>query len=171
VVRIMLHADSTEKERHDSYDRKLAFLLSGQSTQLTGHMDGIREEVACISDENNEAALDLWEAPDQGVLEQKTRANADNEANHQTAEEDEQKDADTLEQTQDGQMTFGGALSVFLSSLEQDNSDGVVEDGLSKDDSVELRVNLISVEDGKDGDGIGSGESCADGDGLDKGDV
>jgi uncharacterized protein (UPF0218 family) len=93
----MLHADSTEKERHDSYSRKSALLLSQELAQLTGHVDGIREEVACIGDENNETALDLGEAPDQGILEQKTRANANNQANHQTAEEDQQEDTDTLE--------------------------------------------------------------------------
>jgi hypothetical protein len=68
-------------------------------------------------------------------------------------------------------MTLGGALSVLLSSLEQDNSNSVVEDRLSEDDGIELWVDFISVEDGKDGDRIGGGESCADRDGLDKGDV
>jgi hypothetical protein len=167
----MLHADSTEKERHDSYNRKLALPLSRELIQLTGHVDRIREEVACIGNENDKTTLDLGEAPDQGILEQKTRANANNQTNHQTAEEDQQENTDTLEQTQDGQMTLGGALSVFLSSLEQDNGDGVVEDGFSKDDGVELRVDFISVEDGKDGDGVGSGESCADRNCFDKGDV
>jgi hypothetical protein len=86
--------------------------------QLTRHMDSVRKEVARIGDQNDEAALDLGETPDQGILEQKTRADANNQANHQTAKEDQQENADTLEQTQDGQMTLSGTLSVLLSSLE-----------------------------------------------------
>jgi hypothetical protein len=123
--------------------------------QLTRHMDSVRKEVARIGDQNDEAALDLGETPDQGILEQKTRADANNQANHQTAKEDEQENTNTLKQTQDSEMTLGGALPVLLSSLEQDNGNGVVEDRLSEDDGIELWVDFVGVEDGKDGDGIG----------------
>jgi hypothetical protein len=49
-----------------------------------------------------------------------------------------------------------------LSSLEQDNSHSVVENRLSKDEGVELWLYLVSVENGKDGDGVGGGERRAD---------
>lgn len=96
--------------------------------QLTRHVDSVRKEVARICDENNETALNLGEAPDKSVLEQQTRADADDQPNHQTAKEDKQEDTDTLKETQDGQMTFGSTLPVLLSSLEENNSDSVVED-------------------------------------------
>ena len=139
--------------------------------QLTRHVDSVREEVARICNKYNETALDLGETSDKGILEQQTRANADDQANHQTAKEDKQEDTDTLKETQDGQMTLGSTLPVLLSSLEENNGNSVIEDRLSEDDGVELWVNFVGVEDGKDCDGIGSGERCADRDGLDKGDV
>lgn len=43
-------------------------------------------------------------------------------------------------------------------SLEHDDSYGIVEDTLAKDNRVELWIDVQGVEDGEDGDGVGSGE-------------
>lgn len=55
--------------------------------------------------------------------------------------------------------------------LEDDNGNGVIENGLAKDDGVELGVDLVRVENGENRDRVGGGQGCADGDGVDKGQV
>ena len=62
-------------------------------------------------------------------------------------------------------------IVVALRSLENDNGNGVVEDGFTKNNGVQLRVDLVRVENGENRYGIRGGESCADGDGVDKGQV
>lgn len=57
----------------------------------------------------------------------------------------------------------------MLDSLEHDDSDGIVEDALAKDDRVQLRVDVEGVEDGEDGDGVGCGEGGAEEEALDDG--
>jgi hypothetical protein len=47
-------------------------------------------------------------------------------------------------------------------SLEHDDSDGIVEDTLSKNDRVELWIHVQSIEDSEDGDGIGSRKGRAE---------
>jgi hypothetical protein len=48
-----------------------------------------------------------------------------------------------------------------LSGLEQDDSHGVVEDGLSEDECVEFWLYFVGVKDGKNGDWVGRGERRA----------
>jgi len=139
--------------------------------QRTGHVDGIGEEISGICDQDDEATLNLWEPPDKSVLEQQAGSYTNDQTNDQTAKEDEQEDTDTLEQTQYGQMTSGSAGFVFLGRLEEDNGNGVVQDGFAKDDGVKLGVYSVRVEYSEDGDGVGGGQSGADRHGLDKGDV
>lgn len=123
-------------------------------------MQALREEVRRISDQDNETALNLREAPDIRKLQQQSRSHTDDNANQQTAKEDDQEDADTLEETQDAVAT-SIALVVLLRRLEDDNGNGVVEDGFAKDDGVQLRVDFVGVENGENCDGIGSGQRCA----------
>ena len=139
--------------------------------QRTGHVDGIGEKISGICDQDDETALNLWEPPDKGILEQQAGSYTNDQTNDQTAKEDEQEDTDTLKQTQDGQMACGSAGFVFLGRLEEDNGNGIVQDGLSKDDGVKLGVYFVRVEYGEDGDGVRGGQSGADRHGLDKGNV
>ena len=53
--------------------------------------------------------------------------------------------------------------------LKDDNSHGIVEDRLAKNDGVQLRVDLVGREDGEYGDRIGGRERGADRDAVDKG--
>ena len=46
---------------------------------------------------------------------------------------------------------------VMQDALVDDDRDRVVQDRLAKDDAVELGVDLVSVEDGKDGHRVRSG--------------
>lgn len=39
-------------------------------------------------------------------------------------------------------------------ALKHDNGDSIIEYTLSKDDTVELRVYFVGIEDGENGDGI-----------------
>lgn len=41
-----------------------------------------------------------------------------------------------------------------LSRLEHDDGNSIIEDTLAEDDSVELRIDLVRVEDSKNGDRI-----------------
>jgi hypothetical protein len=54
-----------------------------------------------------------------------------------------------------------------LGRLEDDNGDGIVQDGFAKDDGVQLRVDFECVEDGEDGDGICGRQGGANRDSID----
>ena len=55
--------------------------------------------------------------------------------------------------------------------LEQDNGHGVVQNGFSKDQSIELWLHFVCVKDGKNGNWVGGGEGSADRHGLDEVDL
>jgi hypothetical protein len=42
--------------------------------------------------------------------------------------------------------------------LVHDDTDGIVQQALTKDDAVQLRIDLVLIEDGKNRDWIGGGE-------------
>lgn len=65
-------------------------------------------------------------------------------------------------------MPFCSAFSVLLRSLKQDNGNGVVKYGLSEDDSVQLGIDFVGVENGQDRHWIRGREGSADGHGFDK---
>lgn len=55
-----------------------------------------------------------------------------------------------------------------LDALVKDDGDSIVQEGLSKDDRVELGVDLIGVEDGKDRHGVGRREGGTEDKALEK---
>lgn len=57
---------------------------------------------------------------------------------------------------------------ISLGSLENDNSNSIVENGFSEDDRVELWVDFVRVEDCQDSDRICRRQCCADGHGFDE---
>ena len=134
-------------------------------------MDGVGEEVCSVRDEEDETALDFRIPPNMCEFQKQTRRKPDQQSDDKRAKEDQQENANRLEQTQHRQLPRRRARSVLLRRFEQYDSDGVVQDRLAEDDGVQLGVDFIGVEDGEDGDGIGSGECSADGDGFDEGDV
>ena len=58
---------------------------------LTGHSSSIREEVARIGNQYDQAALDLGKPTDQSILEQERCADADKDTKKQTTKEDEEE--------------------------------------------------------------------------------
>lgn len=128
----------------------------------------MREEVSGVGDQDNQTTLNLGNTAKVGKFEQQSSANANNEANKHAAEEDEQKDSRAFKEADDAEIS-SLALLVLLRSFENDDGDGVIEDRLSKDDGIQLGVNLVGVEDCENSDRVSSGESCADGDRVDKG--
>lgn len=55
-----------------------------------------------------------------------------------------------------------------MGRLEQDNGDGIVENGLAKDERVQLGLYLVRVEDGQNGDWVRGRQRGAHRHGLDK---
>ena len=96
--------------------------------------------------------------------------------------ERQQKDADPVEQRRDiyfravklRQRSAVRCEHVFndvkglLYLLIHDDTDRIVEQTLSKDDSVQLRVNLVLIEYRQDGDGICGGERRPENQALDE---
>jgi hypothetical protein len=67
-----------------------------KSRILTGHVNGIGEEISCIRDQDDDAALGLWKSSDMRKLQENGSRHANCEANHQTAKENEYEDSDAL---------------------------------------------------------------------------
>ena len=99
-------------------------------------MHSVRKEVAGVSDQKDQTALDFGEASNVGILQHESAADANNHPDKKTAEKYEQEDAYGLEQAEDVQVAFGSSFFIPLCSLEQDDSNGIVQDRLAKDDSV-----------------------------------
>ncbi len=119
-------------------------------------MQAIREEITSICDQHNQATLDLGESSDEGILQCQGRSNTNDKSNDQASKKDSQEDADTLKQANDAKCSSGTTFLVSLGCLEQHNSDSIVENGFSKDDSVQLRVDLIGIEDCQNSDRVRS---------------
>lgn len=128
------------------------------------------EKVGGVGNEDNQTALNLGEPAEVSELQQQRSSHAHQETNEHTAEEDEQKDAGTLEEADKAEIA-GFALVILLRRLEDDDGNGIVQDRLSKDDGIQLGVDLVGVEDGQDGDGIGGGQCCANGNGVNEANV
>ncbi|CAG1962256.1 unnamed protein product [Fusarium graminearum] len=121
----------------------------------------MRKEVSSIGNQNHQATLDLGGPAEVGELEQKRCGYTDKKAYEQTAEEDQQEDTCTFKETDDAEAS-SLALFVLLRSFENDNGNGIVQDGFSKDDGVQLGIDLVSVENSQNSNRVGSRESCAD---------
>lgn len=132
-------------------------------------MDGVGQKVRQVCCEDDQATLSLRNAPHVGELEHERDGNADHDTNEQTPEEDAKEDAKGFEETDDAE--FLGAVLVLLGSLEQDDGDGIVQNGLAKDEGVQLWFDLVGVEDGENGDWVGSREGSANRHGLDEVDL
>lgn len=113
------------------------------------------------------------------MLEHQTAAQSENHSQRHRDAEGEQEDADSVEEGENvnlfavelrkgsGKMRCRSASSPPFPadsehSLEHDDSDRIVQDALSKDDRVELRIDVQRVEDGEDGDRVCSGECRAE---------
>ena len=128
----------------------------------------IREEVASICDEYNKTAFDFGESPNKCVFESQGGADAHNDSNQKTAEKNCQKDANGFKQREYCQAARGARVAISLCRLEQNDGDGIVQNGLAKDDRIELGLDFVNVEDGKDSDWVRGRKSSTDGKGFDK---
>lgn len=128
------------------------------------------EEVCRVWDEEDKTAFDLGCTADVGELEEESCTDSNDNANQQTTKENQQEDTSGFKEAEDTSALVSGIV-VALRSLENDNGNGVVENGFTENNGVQLRVDLVGVENGENRYGIRGGESCADGDGVDKGQV
>jgi hypothetical protein len=131
----------------------------------------VGKEVASVSDQEDQATLNLWISPYVSEFEQQTGCNSNHDSDRQAAKEDQHEDANGLEQTQNGQFASIRAGLVLLRRLEQYNRNSIVQNRFSKDDGVKLRVNFVRIEDGQDCYRIGSAQGCANAHGFDETDV
>ena len=99
-------------------------------------MHSVGKEVAGVSDQKDQTALDFGEASNVSILQHESAADTNNHTDEKTAKEYEQEDAYGLEQAEDVQIAFGSSFFVPLCSLEQDDSNGIVQDRLAKDNGV-----------------------------------
>lgn len=128
----------------------------------------MRKEVRGVCNQHDQAALNLGEPPDVCELQQQRSSHTHDDTNHQATEKDEQEDTRGLDEA-DETVASGIGLLVLLGSLEDDNGDGIIENGFAEDDGIQFGINLVSVENGNDSDRIGRRECCANGDGVYKG--
>jgi hypothetical protein len=96
----------------------------------------IGEEVARVSDQENQTALDLGISPHVCEFQQQTGADSYHDTDQETAEEHQHKHADGLEETQDCQLSSLRTRLVFLRRLEKHDGDGVVQNRFAEDDGV-----------------------------------
>jgi len=143
--------------------------VRARMARLTTHMDSISKEVGSISDQDDQAALNLWLPSDVGELEQQARRQSDQKPDDERTEENEQEDSDRLEQTQNRQLAGRCTLAVFLRRLKQNDRNSVVQDGFAEDDGVQFGVDLVSVEDGQNCHRIRRREGRTNRHGLHKG--
>lgn len=127
---------------------------------LTRHMDAVCEEIARIGNEYNKTAFYFGEFPNMRKLQEQCSCDPNRKANHQTSEEDQQEEAERLKKADYAQIWALLPRStgrIFPRRLEEHNGNGIVQDRLAKDNGIELGVDPVGVEYGKNGDWIGSG--------------
>lgn len=132
----------------------------------TTHVNRVREEVRSVRDQEDQAALDLRVSPDMCELQQQTRCQSNDKTNRQAAKEYKQEEPDAFKQAQYSQLASLIRALIVLCRLKQHDSYCIVQDTLAKDDRVELRIDLVRVEDCEDRDGIGSRECRTNGQGV-----
>jgi hypothetical protein len=117
-------------------------------------VDGVRQEVSQVRGKDDKTTLRLWVSPNISELEHQRYGNANHDADEQTSKEDGKEDAKGFEEANDAKRL--STVLVFLGSLEQNDSNSVVEHRLAKDHGIQLRLYFVRVEDGKNGYWIGS---------------
>ena len=103
----------------------LVYVYAVDLDMLTRHVDCIRKEVTCVSDQEDDAALDLGIPSDVRELQQKARPQPDEKADDQAAEEDHQKYSNRLKEGQRGEFADVGIV-VFPRRFEKHNRNCVV---------------------------------------------
>lgn len=99
------------------------------------------------------------------MLQNQRCENTGKNANQQTHCKHEKENPDTLEETSNRWILV---VLELVRRLKHDDSNGVVQDTLSKDDSVELRIDFVCFEDGQDSNRVCSRKCRAEGKRLDK---
>lgn len=129
-------------------------------------MHSIRKEVRRISNQHYQTTLDLRKSSNERILQRQSRPYTHQHTDYQAAKEDEQEDPNSLEQRENVEISLRATNFVPLRCLKQDNSNGIIQDRLSEDYCVQLRLNFVDVEDGQDRDGICRRERSTDRDSL-----
>jgi hypothetical protein len=123
-------------------------------------VDGIGEEIACVCNQNYEATFRFWEPSKVGELEHERGDNSNDEANHQAPEEHNKESSNTFEQAK--HFDTIACLLVSLSRFEEYDRNGVVQDSLSENNGIKLRIDFVGVENGQNRDWVSCGKCSAD---------
>src|SRR5438034_11234538 len=115
-------------------------ILDNANQTHTRHMSAIREEIACICNQDDQTTLNLRISSDISILQAKRSPGPYDNTNEKASKEDQEKDANTLKDTKDSESASSPAFFISLSRLEEHNSNGIVEDRFAKDDRVELWI-------------------------------
>ena len=118
----------------------------------------VREEVTRISDEDDEARLNLRLPSHMRHLKHQTCRQPDHQPNHQTPKEHQQKHPNTLHQRKRSQLPRLRALAILLRRLKKHNRNRVIQDTLPEYNGIEFGIDFVSVEDCEDGYGVRGAE-------------
>lgn len=99
-------------------------------------MDSISEEITGVRDQKYQTTLEFRKPPNIGVLQRERRAYTHDDSNHKTSHEDHQENTDSLKQAENSKVASSSSSFVPLCGFKQHDSNGIVQDGLPKDDSV-----------------------------------
>jgi CRISPR/Cas system-associated protein Cas10 (large subunit of type III CRISPR-Cas system) len=127
--------------------------------RLTRHVDGVGKEVCEVCDQHDKTCLCFRITSHICKLERQRSHDAYHDTNKETPEEDAKENAKRLKQAHDAKVL--STIFVFLRRLEENNGDCIVEDGLAKDERVELWLDFVGIEDGENSDRVGGRERCA----------
>lgn len=137
---------------------------------LTAHREAVAEEVARVSDKNDETRLDFGVFIETRVLQHERARQSKDDSERHRSEEDEQEDPDTVEEGEDvdllamelrqgpdvrkhrrtsARVAVTGNAGVVQHSLKHYDGHCVIEDALAKDDAVQLWVDFKSVKNGE----------------------
>jgi hypothetical protein len=128
-------------------------------------LDAVGEQVRRICEQGDDARLQRWVLMEVGMLKQEGADQSDNHTNHERSKEDRQEGANTLDNVKNSDFLavklpecpiynqFSCQLAGIPGFLEllnlrkKYNRNRVIQDTLSKDNSIELRIHLHLMKD------------------------
>lgn len=121
---------------------------------LTTHLNAVTEEVASIRNKGYKTRLDARELRQMGMLEHERTGESEHDPESHRYSEGQQEDADTMNQ----RANMGFHAVEFGECLVHDDTDSIIQDALTENDRVEMGVDFVLREDGKDCDWVRRGE-------------
>ena len=146
VVGIVLEGDTAKQEGDDACEPNLIeHGLAGQFEKpLTTHGQTIGKEVRGVGDEGDETGFNGMKVGQTGMFQHERATQTKDDAEGHRGQKGQQEDADAVKEGEDVNL-FAVELG---EGFEHDDGHSVVENGFTKDDGVEFRVDFKGVEDG-----------------------